>query len=458
MIGSVRLAEVAAAIHAKHRGTNAPFQSVSTDTRTIQSGDLFVALVGERFDGHEYLQEAVDKGASAVMISRDVESPVPFIQVKDTATGLAELAKFNRSRFEHPLIAVTGSSGKTTVKEMMSHILRKKVGEAEVLATRGNFNNHIGVPLTLLRLSQQHTYAVIELGASAEGEIAYTAKLAQPNVSILTNADAAHLEGFGDIDTVARTKGEIIDHLSAGGTAILNADSSYFSQWCERAQKDNKAIISFGLDGTKADVSASDIQTDGHGRCQFLIKTSNGEARIKLAIMGKHNVVNALTCTAASLALGLPLNEIVQSLESFNGVQGRLLEQAGVNESTVIDDSYNANPASVRAAIDTLATRDGQRIFVLGDMAELGAETQRAHAEMGAYAREAGIDMFCALGEFSRAAVDSFGDNAHWFATHDTLVRFLARNLSPNVTALVKGSRSANMDQVVADITINDKG
>jgi len=456
MIGSVRLAEVAAAINAKHRGTNVPFQSVSTDTRTIQSGDLFVALVGDRFDGHEYLQEAADKGASAVMISREVESPVPYLQVKDTLTGLADLAKFNRDRFQHPLVAVTGSSGKTTVKEMVAHVLRSKAGASEVLATRGNFNNHIGAPLTLLRLTQQHHYAVIELGASAEGEIAYTAKLAQPSVSILTNADAAHLEGFGDIDTVARTKGEIIDHLVDGGTAILNADSKYFSQWVERAEGAGKKVISFGLNN-QADVHARNVQSDEHGCHSFEAVTPKGNFEFKLSIMGKHNVTNALTATATCLALDISPEVVAKALVNFFGVKGRLAVQKGTNDSTIIDDSYNANPASVRAAIDALATHAGTRIFVLGDMAELGADTQRAHAEMGAYAREAGIDAFYGLGEFSRSAVDAFGDNGHWFATHETLVRFLTKNLNTEVTALVKGSRSANMDRVVADITISNK-
>lgn len=456
MIGSVRLAEVAAAINAQHRGTNVPFQSVSTDTRTLQSGDLFVALTGDRFDGHEYIRQAEENGAAAVMISREVPTRVPYLMVSDTLTGLADLAKFNRDRFTGPLVAITGSSGKTTVKEMMAHILRCEAGEEEVLATRGNFNNHIGAPLTLLRLSKQHTHAVIELGASAEGEIAYTAKLAQPNVSILTNADAAHLEGFGDIDTVARTKGEIIDHLGEGGTAILNADSPYFEQWAERASEHGKQVLSFGV-SELANVTAQNIESDDQGCCQFQMMTPNGKANVKLSVMGKHNVVNALAATAASLALELPLKNIVAALQTFSGVQGRLLVMDGMNGSTVIDDSYNANPASVRAAIDTLASRGGQRIFVLGDMAELGAETQRAHAEMGAYAREAGINCFLAIGEFSRAAVTAFGDNGHWFATQDSLVRFLTRQLSSDVTALVKGSRSARMDRVVGEIKNENK-
>ncbi len=456
MIGSVRLAEVAAAINAQHRGTNVPFQSVSTDTRTLQSGDLFVALTGDRFDGHEYIRQAEEKGAAAVMISREVPTRVPYLMVSDTLTGLADLAKFNRERFTGPLVAITGSSGKTTVKEMMAHILRSEAGEEEVLATRGNFNNHIGAPLTLLRLSKQHTHAVIELGASAEGEIAYTAKLAQPNVSILTNADAAHLEGFGDIDTVARTKGEIIDHLGERGTAILNADSPYFEQWVARAGDHGKQVLSFGLH-ERANVTAQNIESDDQGCCQFQMITPNGKANVKLSVMGKHNVVNALAATAAALALELPLKNIVTALQTFSGVQGRLLVMEGLNGSTVIDDSYNANPASVRAAIDTLASRGGQRIFVLGDMAELGAETQRAHAEMGAYAREAGINCFLAIGEFSRAAVNAFGDNGHWFATQESLVRFLARQLSAEVTALVKGSRSARMDRVVSEIKNENK-
>lgn len=446
MIGTVRLAEVAEFIEGKYRGANVPFQFVSIDTRTLQPGDLYVALVGERLDGHEFIQQAIDKGACGVLVSKKIDLDIPFIQVEDTTKALGLLALYNREKFKKGLVAITGSSGKTTIKGMMATLLRQ---QNEVLVTRGNLNNHIGAPLTLLRLNHTYDYAVVELGASAEGEIAYSANLAKPTVSILTNAEAAHLEGFGDIETIARTKGEIIDALDESGTAILNADSPYFDQWQTRAG--SKKVISFG-ESEAADIRATDIGINTMGCCEFTLHANDESLPVFLKVMGKHNVFNALACAGACLALDMPLPLIVAGLQAFEGVEGRLIEKLGFAGSAVIDDSYNANPASVRAAIDVLGTRKGHKIFILGDMAELGVETQLAHAEMGAYAREGDIDEFYALGEFSRQAADSFGDNAHWFASHENLVRYLKQQLNSDVTVLVKGSRSAHMDRVVADI------
>ncbi len=447
MIGTVRLAEVAEFLAAKHRGANVPFQFVSTDTRTLQPGDLFVALVGDRFDGHEYIDLAIEKGACAVVISKSIETSVPYLQVKDTTKALGRLSLFNREKFNKDVIAVTGSSGKTTVKGMMATLLRQ---QNEVLVTRGNFNNHIGAPLTLLRLNHTYDYAMLELGASSEGEIDYIAQLAKPTVAIITNADSAHLEGFGDLETIVRTKGEIIGALSENGTAILNFDSPYFSQWQEMAAE--RRVISFGTND-KADVYAADIKMDLIGCCHFNLHVADECAPVHLHVLGRHNVSNALSCAAACVALNMPLALIVSGLQEFQGVEGRLIEKKGLQESIVIDDTYNANPASVRAALDVLASRSGHRIFVMGDMAELGVETQLAHAEMGVYARKVNIDEFFAIGEFSRGAADSFGEDAHWFASNDSLLRFLNRKLNKNTTVLVKGSRSARMDRVVLAIT-----
>lgn len=447
MIGAVRLAEVAEFIPAVHRGANVPLQFISIDTRTLQPGDLYVAIVGERLDGHDYIDKAIEKGACGVVISRKMELSVPSLLVDDTTKALGRLALFNRERFKNNVVAVTGSSGKTTVKGMMATLLRQ---QNEVLVTRGNFNNHIGAPLTLLRLNHTYDYAMIELGASGVGEIAYTANLAKPTVAILTNVGNAHLEGFGSVEAIVRTKGEIIDALPADGTAILNADSPYFQQWVERAG--SRKVISFGL-AEQADVRASDVEVDAIGCCVFKLHIQNEVLPVHLRIMGRHNVSNALACAAACLALDMSLPLIVSGLQAFHGVEGRLIEKAGFNGSVVIDDTYNANPASVRAAIDVLASRSGHKIFVLGDMAELGVETQMAHAEVGAYAREAAIDEFFALGEFSRASADAYGDNAHWFASHGNLVRFLKTKLQQGVTVIVKGSRSSRMDRVVDEIT-----
>jgi UDP-N-acetylmuramoyl-tripeptide--D-alanyl-D-alanine ligase len=447
MIGAVRLAEVAEFISAKHRGANVPFQFVSTDTRTLQPGDLYVALIGDRLDGHQYVAQAIEKGACGVVISKAMDGlSVPTLLVQDTTKGLGLLALFNRNRFHKDVIAVTGSSGKTTVKGMMANLLRQ---HNEVLVTRGNFNNHIGAPITLLRLSDTYDYAVIELGASAEGEIAYSSNLARPTVSILTNAEEAHLEGFGDIETIVRTKGEIIDALPENGTAILNADSPYYSQWKVRAGSKN--VISFGV-SDEASVKATNIEIDVMGCCGFIMHIADQSAKVQLRVMGRHNVMNALACAAACSALNMPIGHIVSGLETFEGVEGRLIEEKGLNGSVVIDDTYNANPASVRAAVDVLASRTGHKIFVMGDMAELGVETQLAHAESGVYARNGKIDEFFAVGEFSRGAAESFGDNAHWFASNDNLIRFLKTKLNSNTAVLVKGSRSARMDRVVSEI------
>lgn len=446
MIGSVRLAEVAEFIPAKHRGSNVPFQFVSTDTRTLQPGDLYVALVGDRFDGHDYVQQAIEKGACAVVISKEMNVSVPFLQVADTTQALGRLALYNRQKFNRDVVCITGSSGKTTVKGMMATLLRQS---NEVLVTRGNLNNHIGAPLTLLRINHTYDYAVIELGASAEGEIAYTSNLAKPTVSILTNAGSAHLEGFGDLETIVRTKGEIIDALDDDGIAVLNADSEHFTKWKNRAG--DRRVISFGTNDS-ADVRAVDIKVNDSGCCEFELNIADQSAHVNLKVMGQHNVHNALASAAACHGLNMSIGEIVTGLQAFEGVEGRLIEKKGFNGSVVIDDSYNANPASVRAAIEVLKSRAGHGIFVLGDMAELGVETQLAHAEVGAYARENNIDEFFALGEFSRGAADAFGDNAHWFASHDSLVRFLKGKLKKDVTVLVKGSRSAHMDRVVNEI------
>jgi UDP-N-acetylmuramoyl-tripeptide--D-alanyl-D-alanine ligase len=451
MIGSVRLAEVAEFLQAKHRGANVPFQFVSIDTRTLQPGDLYVALVGNRLDGHEYVKQAIDKGACAALISKEMQIDAPYLQVADTTQALGRLALYNRQKFNRDVVAITGSSGKTTVKGMMATLLRQ---QNEVLVTRGNLNNHIGAPLTLLRLNHTYDYAVVELGASAEGEIAYSSQLVKPTVSILTNAGSAHLEGFGSLETIVRTKGEIIDALGDDGIAVLNADSPHFDTWKARAGE--RQVISFG-ENENATVRASDININETGCCDFNLHIDDEVAQVHLKVMGQHNVFNALASAAACHGLKMSLSNIVSGLQAFEGVEGRLIEKAGLNDSVVIDDSYNANPASVRAAMDVLSSRKGHTIFVLGDMAELGVETQLAHAEMGAYAREANIDEFFALGEFSRKAADAFGDNAHWFASHDNLVRFLKQKLKENVTVLVKGSRSAHMDRVVSEIIKDTK-
>jgi UDP-N-acetylmuramoyl-tripeptide--D-alanyl-D-alanine ligase len=450
MIGVTRIGDVAAFIEADYRGTNVPFQGVSTDTRTLQPGDLYVALAGERFDGHDFIEQAMEKGASAVLVSRAPAQHIPYLLVDDTTKALGKLALYNRRHFKNPVIAVTGSSGKTTVKEMISNILRQ---QGEVLFTRGNLNNHIGAPLTLLRLNQQDA-AVIELGASGLGEIRYTGELACPDVGVITNAASAHLEGFGSLEGVVRTKGEMIDVVNETGSVILNADSPYFAEW--RARAGQKKVLAFGV-SEAADVRAVNLQVDDSGRYRFLLQTPKGEADVYLPVMGQHNVGNACAAAAACIAAGVELALVVSGLESFSGVSGRLVEKTGCNGAVIIDDTYNANPASLRAAIDVLVSRPGMRVLVLGDMAELGAESHRAHAEIGVYANSKGVDMLLAKGAYSRSAVDAFDNGGHWFATDDSLIKFLQSQLKPGVTALVKGSRSARMELVVQAVTHIEK-
>lgn len=450
MIGAPRIADVASFIEAKSMGSNVPFRGVSTDTRTLQPGDLYVALSGERFDGHDFIEQAMEKGAAAVLVSRAPQQQIPYLLVDDTTKALGKLALYNRRQFKNPVIAVTGSSGKTTVKEMISNILRQ---QGEVLFTRGNLNNHIGAPLTLLRLSQQDA-AVIELGASGIGEIRYTGELACPDVGVITNAAAAHLEGFGSLEGVVQTKGEMVDVVSEKGTVILNADSPYFATWRERAGQ--KKVLAFGV-ADNADVRATNLQVDDAGRYRFALVTPQGNSQVQLPVMGQHNVGNACAAAAACLAAGVALPVVVAGLESFSGVSGRLVEKAGLNGAVVIDDTYNANPASLRAAIDVLVSRPGQHILVLGDMAELGAESHRAHAEIGVYANSKGVDMLLACGAYSRSAVDAFDNGGHWFSSADNLIKFLTTQLKPGVTALVKGSRSARMELVVQAVTQSEK-
>lgn len=450
MIGAPRIADVASFIEAKVMGANVPFRGVSTDTRTLQPGDLYVALSGERFDGHDFVEQAMEKGAAAVLVSKAPKAQIPFLLVDDTTKALGKLALYNRRQFKNPVIAVTGSSGKTTVKEMISNILRQ---QGEVLFTRGNLNNHIGAPLTLLRLNQQDS-AVIELGASGLGEIRYTGELTCPDVGVITNAAGAHLEGFGSLEGVVQTKGEMVDVVSPEGTVILNADSPYFAVWRERAGQ--KKVLAFGV-AENADVRATGLTVDDVGRYRFLMQTPAGECAVQLPVMGQHNVVNACAAAAACLAAGVNLAVVVAGLESFSGVSGRLVEKAGINGAVIIDDTYNANPASLRAAIDVLVSRPGLRILALGDMAELGAESHRAHAEIGVYASQKGVDVLLAKGTYSRSAVDAFDKGGHWFSSADGLIKFLTTQLKPGVTALVKGSRSAQMELVVQAVTHIEK-
>lgn len=442
------LAEAAAIVGATARPSGT-FSGISTDSRTLRAGDLFVALEGPRFDGHDYLEPVAAAGAAGALVRR-AHPALPCLEVADPLAALAQLATAWRARFELPLVAVTGSSGKTTVKELTAAAL---AGAGPVLATRGNRNNHIGVPLTLLELRDSHRAAVVEMGMNHAGEIARLADLARPTVGVISNAGAAHLEGLGSVAAVARAKGELIEHLPPDAVAVLNADDAYFPLWRQLAG--SRRVVTFGL-GAAADVTAHyRLLADGS---EMELLTPAGGARARLQLLGRHNVCNALAATAAALAAGRPLTEIAGGLGRVRPVPGRLFPLAGRNGARVIDDSYNANPSSVQAAIDVLGELPGQRLLVLGDMGELGAEAPALHAQCGAAARAAGIDRLLTLGPLSAAAAAAFGPGAGAFDDRPALLDALAPLLQAGVTVLVKGSRSAGMERVVQAITAADGG
>lgn len=436
----MRLHEAAEALGARWAGEDVMLEGVSTDTRSLQAGQLFVALHGPNFDGHNYLVEAKAKGAAACMVEKPVAN-CPALIVGDTRIALGKLAKAWRRNFAMPLVAVTGSNGKTTVKEMLASIFAQ---QGNVLATRGNLNNDIGVPLTLLSLDSSHSSAVIEMGANHAGEIAYLTALTKPNVAVITNAASAHLEGFGTLEGVASAKGEIFQGLKDDGTAIINADDEFASLWRELAK--DKKVLSFGLQNP-ADITAR-WQAGDRGS-QIHVTTPQGKVKLHLALLGEHNVMNALAAIAAAQAAGFSLKTIKAGLEAMQSVAGRLQLKVGIHGSRIIDDTYNANPASLAAAIEVLAGFKGKHILVLGDMGELGDEAKALHAEAGRFARAHGVDALYTVGPMAAAAADAFGEGAQQCDSHEAASKALQQELAEDVTVLVKGSRLSQMERVV---------
>jgi len=442
------LSQATQALHAIMSGDDVRFMAISTDTRTIQQGDLFIALKGENFDGAKFVAQAAQAGAVAAVVNADSVidgSPCPLIRVPDTRIALGKLAAHWRSQFGIPLVAITGSNGKTTVKEMLSAILRTATGsEDTVLATQGNFNNDIGMPLTLLKLRAQHRYAVIEMGMNHFGEIDYLTHLARPNVAVVNNATGAHLQGLGSIEGVARAKGEIFAGLVSDGTAVINADDTHAPLW--RKLADKHRVFDFAL-GNAAAVKGKWVVQGFGGAIQA--RTPAGEMKLVLQVPGEHNARNALAAVTAALALHVPLTTIVKGLEAFGGVAGRLQRKQALHGATVIDDTYNANPASMHAALEVLAQAAGKRIFVLGDMGELGDDAVQFHHEIGIAARELGIERMFALGAMSAGAVGEFGAGAQHFADIEALQTALEKEMDAQTTVLVKGSRFMKMERVV---------
>lgn len=447
------LSQVARDVQGRMIGTDVTVDGVLTDTRAIAQGTLFVALAGERFDAHDFLEQAVAAGAAALLVADATRVPagVPAVVVDHTRLALGRLAAAWRARFTLPVIAVTGSNGKTTTKEMIAAILKAAYGAA-VLSTRGNLNNDIGLPLTLLGLSPAHQAAVIEMGMNRPGEIAYLAPLGAPTVALVTNAQRAHLEGMGDLDEVAREKGSIFSGLPADGVAVINADDAYADAW--RGMAAGRPVRTFAIDHA-ADVRATVRQ---HGLEMALdLQAPEGEAAIVLRVPGRHNARNAVAAAAACLAAGVPLTAVVAGLEGFAGVKGRLQRRVGKSGAEILDDTYNANPDSVRAGIDVLATTIGRKILVLGDMGEIGEASGQYHDEIGGYAKSQGVNLLFALGEATKAAVRNFGEGARHFCHVDKLIAALDKEAGPETTVLVKGSRFMKMERVADALAVAEE-
>ncbi len=435
------------------------FNNLATDTRKVRSGDVFLALSGEYFDGHDFCQQAIDSGAIAVVVERELAlepSVVQFV-VGSCHLALGQVAKYNRNQYQGPLIAVTGSNGKTTTKEIIAAILSVK---GPTLATKGNLNNEIGVPLTLLEFNREHRYSIVEMGANASGEIAYCTALAQPDVAIITNAMAAHLQGFGSLQGVVAAKGEIFQGLKEAGVAILNLDDQNVAQW--QAMLGTKKILTFSLHNTQADVYATDLKQLPAGNYQFTLNYRAASAElisksVKLQLLAIHNVANALAAAASVFAIGASVEEVVTGLENAAAINGRLKALGGLNRSTIIDDSYNGNPDSVKAGLDFLAQLTGRKILALGDMAELGADEQQLHKSVGAYAAQKNIDYLFSCGPLGALAATEFSHlkakPVNAFNSQQEMINQLKTMMNSETKVLVKGSLSAAMKKVVTELT-----
>jgi UDP-N-acetylmuramoyl-tripeptide--D-alanyl-D-alanine ligase len=438
---TMQLSEVARVLAGSFTGADHKFTGVSTDTRQLQPGALFFALQGPNFDGHGFLEMARQQGAVAAAVARPCESTLPQIAVADTRLALGSLSAHWRQQFTLPVVGITGSNGKTTVRAMTTAILSQC---GETLATQGNLNNDIGLPLTLARLAADDRFAVLEIDANHPGEIDYLAGLAQPTIAIVTNAGPAHLEGFGDLQGVAQAKGEMFSRLGKDGVAVINADDRFAPLWRELAA--HCRIVEFGLQG--AEVTA-DWQGDASGS-DVQLHAPAGNIEFRLALPGRHNVMNALAASAAALAAGAGLDAVKTGLEKLTQVAGRFNVHSLPGDITLIDDSYNANPESLQVALDVLALAPGDCWLVLGDMGELGADAAALHGAAGRNAREAGVSRLYGLGELARVAVDAFDGPGGAYTTMDELLAVLQQELSGPLHILVKGSRRMRMERVVA--------
>jgi UDP-N-acetylmuramoyl-tripeptide--D-alanyl-D-alanine ligase len=439
----MQLSAIAMWTHGHLIGTDAQIDGFAIDSRKIKAGDLFVALKGEHVDGHDYLVDAKARGAAAALVERRVDIDLPQVQVENVELALGDLASAVRAQRNARVIGITGSNGKTTVKTLTASILSLH-GRTHV--NTGSFNNEIGLPLTLLWMPEDTEYAVLEMGAGKPGDIDYLAAIARPDIGLVNIIAPAHLERMGSVEGVAETKGALYQALPADGVAIINADDAFARFFDGLAG--TRRVLSFGLEH-KADVGADILEQRVDGS-RFVLSTPVGDAEVSLPLSGRHNVANALAAATIALALDVPLTTIVAGLEQASAVEGRLKCEVTAAGWTLIDDSYNANPSSMAAAIDTLALASGERWLVLGDMAELGADARALHASVGVHARQRGIEHLLAVGPLSAAAVEAFGARAELYEDKAALIAAMQSRLHSGATCLIKGSHSAGMEQVVA--------
>ncbi len=439
----LNLQEIAEMTAGELHGENIQVDSVATDSRLVKSDQLFIAIKGDRFDAHDFVADLAGK-AGAALVNKKIDCDLPQVVVEDTLQALADLASAWRKKFKNPVIGLTGSNGKTTLKEMIAAILSV---DGNVLATYGNLNNNIGMPLTLLRIRDEHDFAVIEMGANHFGEIDFLTKIALPDVAVINNAGAAHLEGFGDIEGVAQAKGEIFIGLGTHGIAVINADDKFADYWNDSNK--GREVFTFGINN-ESKISGRLLSDGG-----LMIKAGGNEVRANLKLLGRHNAMNALAATAVSTALGIKLDTIIEGLESLQPVKGRLAPVSGINNSQVLDDTYNANPDSAVAALEVLAQRKNT-VFVLGDMGELGDDAEKLHENIGEKAKVVGINRMYCLGDYSAKACQKFGENGKSFNDMDALLKSLKQDMTENMTILVKGSRTMKMERAVEALSQED--
>ena len=442
----LNLYEIAEMVEGAINGADIPVAGISIDSRTIKPGDLFIAIRGERFNGHNFVETAAASGAVALMVSEAVASPLAQIRVADTLQGLSELATQWCHRLKITILALTGSNGKTTTKEIIASILRRC---QRVIATPGNFNNHIGVPLTVLSIREHHDTAVVEMGANHHGDIRKLCDIAKPDIALLLNASAAHIEGFGSLDGIAEAKAEIFESLSESGTAILNKDDAYYEYWLQRIKK--RHVVEFSLS------SEADFCLLSHQGQIVELSLAGDPCIFSMQLLGRHNISNALAAATASYVAGASIDDIVAGIEAVSPVPGRLVARNGINGSQLLDDSYNANPASLAAALAVLKQAPGEHWLALGTMAELGDESVNLHAQVAKQAKSMDVHRFFAVGDEARIAAENFGKEGESFDSIAALIPRLKAQLKPGVSLLVKGSRSAKMDQLVAALLSADE-